>query len=264
MTVENPTAAPIEEPVRDPLAGPGGGGAALFAAIFELIASNGAEKTGPVQCTDNNDTLIHWNTTSGAYQFGIVGSPRYRIPLDGGVASSAPDSEEAAVRCALSNNPTSNANAAENLDPLSFTIGCRYWQESSGVFARVHGAFFGGLNFGHTVTYDTGGANTLKLILRHAGGPTTLTLNGVPENAVSTWVFRYDGVTAFFAVYGEDGTTLIDSASLVVTLTFVDDVVTLSSGQHRVKRLPAGGFIEGDALTNFLETLLTDNPFPAA
>ncbi len=260
MTAQALVKSLSKDPVTG-LAGDAAGGAAAFAVHWELIASAGANKTGPVQCTDNNDNVIHWNTTNGAYQFGIVGTPRYRIPLDGGVASSAPDSEEAAVRCVLNNNVTSNANAAENIDPLSFAFACRYWQESSGAGARTHAVFFGGLTFGHTVTYDTGGANTLKIILRHSGGPTTLTLADVPENSVLTWVFKYDGTTAFFAVYDEDGTTLIASDSVAVDLAPVNDIVTFSSGQFRPKRLAAGPFVEGAAEVSMLEQLVTDDPF---
>ncbi len=261
MTVENPTAAPIEEPVSDPIAG-AGVVAALFAVVFELIASAGAEKLGSVQCVDNNDALIHWDSLDDGVRMAVTATHLYRNPVDGGVASSAPDSEAEGVR--LSAN-LANASACVGWSRTNFSVAIRTWISAQGAAQRI---LWEQWTSGPKVTYNSGGVDTMVFLFPGDPAP-SLTLTTIPEDQMVTVFlgFDFDNLTVHAAVYDEDGVTLIDSDSAVVTsLASTGDRLQLKSSAFHAKRAVAVNewLPVGDKRTVLLEIMLTDDPVPVA
>lgn len=239
-----------------------GGGAAAFSVVLELQAEFGAEKTGPVQCTANNDVLIHWDSLDDVYRFAVTGTHLYRNPLDGGFASSAPDSEAEGVRTASN---LSNASASENFSRNSFTAIMRFFNANAGAGTRLLWQQW--LN-GPRVEYSSAGVDNLVFTFPGVPG-TAITLNPLPENQMATAVMRFDldNLTVHAAVYDEDGTTLIDSGTLAITsLTSGGDTLNFGgSGAFHLKRFAyINEFVDGDALTDLLTRILTDDPLPVS
>lgn len=234
----------------------GGGQAAAFAAILEMQANNGAEKTGNIQCDANNDTLIHWDSQDDAYRFAVTGTHLYRKPIDGGLASSAPDSEAEGVR--LSTN-LAHADACENFSRSAFTIIARTMLIAQGVGSR---RLFEVWTGGPHINYITGGDDEMNF--GFPGDPLTLVIPLVPEDQMVTAVMRYDGSTGYGAVYDEDGLTLIGSDSGAITaLNDTGDRLQFKTAAFHLKRFAyINEFVTGAKLTDLLERMLTDDPLP--
>ena len=231
-----------------------------FAVAFELIASAGAEKAGPVQCTANNDSLIHWDSLDDAIRMAVTGGHLYRLPLDGGFGSLAPDANDEGVRLATN---LSNAGACSGWSRESFTIGIRVFLTSAGLSQHD---LWEQWTAGPKITYNAGGTDTM--VFNFPGVPgTSITLPGIDENQLVTVLmgFDFDNLQVHAAIYGEDGTTLIDSGFLDITsLISTGNILQLQSGFFHVKRaiaidewLPVGA-----KRTDLLTRILTDDPLP--
>lgn len=239
-----------------------GGGVAGFDIGFELIASDGAERSGNIQCDVDGDDVARLVDLSDTYIFSITGNPQYRIPVANlAFPTVAPDKFQEGFRQAGSNRVSSNGAICENINRVNFTLITRYWQESSGAAQRlIHGLMTNTL----TAEYSTGGFDELELTFVGTPGA-TLTLTGIPENQMLTVVQRYDGTTAFAACYDEDGVTLLDSDSLATTFLPSGNDMSLGSMEGRIKRVAyLNEFVSDADLPALLALILTNDPLPVA
>ncbi len=237
-----------------------GGGATVFDIPVELIANDGAEKTGPVQCTDNNDAVIHWDSSfpANTYRFTPTGTTLYRFPMDQGVGGSGPDQDDEGVRV---NTNLTNASAAENLTRGAFTIILRGWLAVSGAADRK--LFQMWIN-GPSIVYRSGGDDNMTFTVP-GSTPATKIIGSIPEGQMITILMRYDGTTAFFEVLDEDGTTSLGSDSgLASGLTDSGDTVSFQAGTAFFMKRAAtiNGFVDGADLDVLLAAVLTNDPLP--
>lgn len=235
------------------------GGPSGFAVVLELIASNGAEKSGSVQCTANNDALIHWDSLDNVYRFAKTGTTLYRFPMDQGAGGSAPDQDGEGVRLG---SFLINSSASENFDRNAFSIIIRLWLAASGAADRSLWQMWSN---GPSIVYRSAGDDTMTFTLP-GSSPVVKVLTGIPEDQMITVLMRYNGTTGFFDVYGADGVTPLDSDSGTASgLTSGGDAVSLQSSAFFIKRAAAiNGFVDGAAKDALLLGVLTDDPLPVA